>query len=66
MTVQKAFKIEKVNIKIVLSNVILRQERRLRVLQNRILRKILGPKRDENGKFSLHARKFIVYNVHLI
>jgi len=29
----------------------LREERRLRVFENRILRRILGPKRDENGEW---------------
>ena len=29
----------------------LREERRLRVSENRILRRIFGPKRDENGEW---------------
>ena len=29
----------------------LKEERRLRVCKNRILRRIFGPKRDENGKW---------------
>ena len=29
----------------------LREERRLRVFENRILRRIFGPKRDENGEW---------------
>ena len=29
----------------------LREECRIRVLENRILRRIFGPKRDENGKW---------------
>ena len=29
----------------------LREESRLRVFENRILRRILGPKRDENGEW---------------
>ena len=31
--------------------VTLRQESRLRVFENRILRRIFGPKRDENGQW---------------
>ena len=29
----------------------LREERRVRVFENRILRRIFGPKRDENGEW---------------
>ena len=32
-------------------SLILREESRLRVFENRILRRIFGPKRDENGKW---------------
>jgi hypothetical protein len=31
----------------------LREERRLRVIENRILRRIFGPKRDENGEWRM-------------
>jgi hypothetical protein len=41
----------------------LREEPRLRVFENRILSRIFGPKRDENG-YSM--RNFIVCTVHLI
>ena len=40
---------------------------RLRVFENRILRRIFGPKRDENGEWrSSTMRNFIVCTVHLI
>jgi len=32
-------------------SLILREERRLRVFENRILRRIFGPKRDANGEW---------------
>ena len=32
-------------------SLILREERELRVFQNRILRRIFGPKKDENGEW---------------
>ena len=32
----------------------LREESRLRVFENRILRRIFGPKRDENGEWRRH------------
>ena len=35
-------------------SVMLSEERGLRVYENRILRRIFGPKRDENGKWMLH------------
>ena len=36
----------------------LREERRLRVFENRVLRQIFGPKRDENGEWrKLHNEK---------
>ena len=36
----------------------LREESRLRVFENRILRRILGPKRDENGEWKrLHNQE---------
>ena len=31
----------------------LREERRLRAFENRILRRIFGPKRDENGEWRI-------------
>jgi hypothetical protein len=39
----------------------LREERRLRVFENRVLRKIFGPKRDEvtGGWRKLHNRGFV-------
>ena len=40
---------------------------RLRVFENRILRRIFGPKRDENEEWRmLHNEKFMVCTVHLI
>ena len=33
----------------------LREEHRLRVLENRILRRIFGPKRDENGEWRIDS-----------
>ena len=45
----------------------LREECRLRVLENKILRRIFGPKRDENGEWKgFTMRNFIVCIVHLI
>jgi len=45
----------------------LREECRLRVFENRILRRIFGPKRDENGSVEgFTVRNFIVFTVHLI
>ena len=46
----------------------LREERRLRVFKNRVLRRIFGPKRDANGEWRrLHKEEVrIVYTVHLI
>ena len=42
-------------------------ESRLRVFENRILRRIFGPKRDENGSVEgFTVRNFIVFTVHLI
>ena len=35
----------------VLRSLTVREESRLRVFENRILRRIFGPKRDENGKW---------------
>ena len=38
---------------------ILREESRLRVFENRILRRIFGPNRDENGEWGrLHNEEF--------
>jgi hypothetical protein len=40
-------------------SLMLREERRIRVFQNRILRQIFGAKRDENGKWGmLHNGEF--------
>ena len=46
----------------------LREECRLKVSENKILRRIFGPKRDENGEWRrLHTmRNFVVCTVHLI
>ena len=45
----------------------LKEERKLRVFENRIQRRIFGPMRDENGNVQgLTMRKFIVFSVHLI
>ena len=45
----------------------LREECRLRVFENRILRRIFGPKRDENGEWRrLHNEELFVGTVHLI
>jgi len=45
----------------------LRKESRLRVFENRILRRIFGPKRDDNGKRrDSTVKNFIVCTVHLI
>ena len=38
----------------------LRKERRLKVFENRILRRIYGPKRDENGEW----RRFHGEEIH--
>jgi hypothetical protein len=46
----------------------LREECRLRVFENRILKRIFGPNRDVNGEWRrLHNEElFIVCTVHLI
>ena len=45
----------------------LREERRPRVFENRILRQIFGSKKDENGGGEgTTMRDFIVFTVHLI
>ena len=45
----------------------LREECRLRILENRILRLIFGSNRDEHGEWRrLHVRNLIVYIIHLI
>ena len=41
----------------------LREESRLRVFENRILRRIFGPKRDENGEW---RRNFIVCSPNIV
>ena len=48
-------------------SLILREECRLRVFENRILRLIFGPKRDENGSGAgFTIRNLIICTVHLI
>jgi hypothetical protein len=45
----------------------LKEESKLRVFENRILRRIFGPKGDENEEWKrLHMRNFIVCTVNLI
>ena len=51
----------------------LREESRLRVFENRILRRVFGPKRDDNGEWRRMGsgegstlRNFIACTVHLI
>jgi hypothetical protein len=46
---------------------ILREKYRLRVFDNRISKRVFGPKRNENGEWRrLPMRNFIVCTVHLI
>ena len=48
-------------------SLILREECRLRVFENRILKRIFGPKSDVNGEWRrLTTRNLIVSTVHLI
>ena len=43
------------------------RETQLRVFENRMFRRIFGPKRDENGHYrNFKMRNFKVYTVHLI
>ena len=45
----------------------LREGRRLRVFENRILRRVFGPKRDENGKWRrLHNEELHLYRSPII
>jgi hypothetical protein len=45
----------------------LREENRLRVFENGVLRRIFGPKRDEIGNWRrLHSESFITCNPHQI
>jgi hypothetical protein len=46
----------------------IREECRLRVFENRVLRRILGPKRDEvmGGWRKLHKRNFIICTLHQV
>jgi hypothetical protein len=45
----------------------LRKERRLRDFENRVLRKIFGPKREEDGSWrKLHNDEFIAYILYRI
>ena len=46
-------------------NLKLREERRLRVFENRILRRIFGPKSDKSAEGFI-MRNIIVSTVHLI
>jgi len=49
-------------------SVILREEHRLRVLENRVLRKIFGPKRDKvtGGWRRLHNEHLMICTPHQI
>jgi len=49
-------------------SVILREEHRLRVLENRVLRKIFGPKRDKvtGGWRRLHNELLVICTHHQI
>ena len=40
----------------------LREERKLRVFENRILRLVFGPKRDENGEWRRNEELLSVYH----
>jgi hypothetical protein len=45
----------------------LREERRLRVFENRVLRSIFGPERDEvTGKWSYIIRSKMIFSPHPI
>jgi hypothetical protein len=45
----------------------LREEHRLRVFENRVLRRIFGPKREEDGSWrKLFIINFITFILHLI
>ena len=45
----------------------LREKSRLRVFEYRILRRIFGPKRDENGEWRwLHSKELHICTIHLI
>ena len=44
----------------------LREERKLRVFENRILKRMFGPKRDENGEWRrLHNEILHSFTIHL-
>jgi hypothetical protein len=47
-------------------SLIVREEHRLRVLENRVLRRILGPKRDKvTGEWrKLNKRSFVICTLH--
>ena len=48
-------------------SLVLREESRLRIFENRILRQIFGPKKDVNGAGEgFKMRNFILCTVHLI
>jgi hypothetical protein len=41
----------------------LREERRLRVFENRVLRRIFGPKRNEVINFWIKTKKYILHRM---
>jgi hypothetical protein len=49
-------------------SLILEEDHRLRVFENRVLRRIFGPKRDEviGGWRKLHKRSFVLCTLHQI
>jgi hypothetical protein len=44
----------------------LREEHKLRVFENRVLRKIFGPKREEESWRKLHMMNFITCILNLV
>jgi hypothetical protein len=46
--------------------VALREEHRLRVSENRVLRRILGPQRDEVTGENCVTRSFVIYTVRQV
>jgi len=47
-------------------SLILREERRLRVFENRVLRRIFGPRRDEGSGGNYIIRRLIICTAHPI
>jgi hypothetical protein len=47
-------------------SLILREERRIRLSENRVLRVILGPKRDEWSGENTIMKRFMICNAHPI